>query len=94
MHSIRIDWAKILSESEMWDAICREGQEPTWHGRNLDALNDSWVNGGVSESGPPYKFHFLNCNRVAETLTERAGLVMEIARLSVEQNGGTCVAEP
>ncbi|MDR3416172.1 MAG: barstar family protein [Nevskia sp.] len=94
MHSIRIDWAQISSEDGMWDALCRESKEPMWHGRNLDALNDSWVAGGINEMGPPYQFHFLNCSKVAERLARTASAVMDIARTSVAENGGAYDAKP
>lgn len=87
-----IDWAEIRSTKEFWDVVCREGQEPEWHGRNLAALNDSWVTGGISFAGPPYEFYFLNCAKIDESLTELAQVVMEIAHDSVRENGGSLSA--
>jgi hypothetical protein len=94
MHVIAVDWTLISCEREMWDVLCQQGKEPAWHGRNLDALNDSWVSGGIGEAGPPYRFRFLNCTRIIGPLAEAAAAVMEIARASVAENGGSYSAEP
>jgi len=92
MQTMTIDWSRIRSEDERWDLICSQGKEPSWHGRNMNALNDSWVNGGIGEAGPPYAFCFLNCGSIQAQLLGTADVVMEIARDSVKSNGGSYVA--
>jgi len=89
MHRISVDWSHINSKSELWEILCRQAQEPDWHGRNLDALNDSWVTGGINLTGPPYEFEFLNCSKINLSIRELAAAVMEIARDSVRENGGS-----
>ena len=89
MHRLTIDWSRIKSSEGFWDFVCREGKEPEWHGRNLDALNDSWVTGGINETGPPYEFRFLNCATIDDSIRDLAETVMEIARDSVDENGGS-----
>jgi RNAse (barnase) inhibitor barstar len=90
MHRLVIDWSKIHSSEQLWDFVCREGREPEWHGRNLSALKDSWVTGDVNQTGPPYEFHFQKCATIDETIQELAEAIMEIARESVDENGGSC----
>jgi RNAse (barnase) inhibitor barstar len=89
MHSLTLDWSSINSKEDLWNVICREGQEPTWHGRNLAALNDSWVTGGINQTGPPYEFCFLNCPNINESIQDLAKAIMEIALDSVDKNGGS-----
>lgn len=89
MHKLTVDWTTIHSLEEFWDLVCREGEEPEWHGRNLAALEDSWVTGDINPTGPPYEFSFVSCDRVREPLRGFAEAVMEIARRSVKENGGS-----
>jgi RNAse (barnase) inhibitor barstar len=89
MHQIFVDWQSIQDEKMMWDKLVTKSHHPDWHGRNLDALNDGWVNGGLDEFGPPYDFVFTNCQRVKAELKELSVSVMEIALRSVIENGGS-----
>lgn len=89
MHSLILDWSQIRSIPEAWDAICRAGLEPEWHGRNLNALTDSWVTGDINTTGPPYDFQFRNCPSPGEALFSFARSVMDIARESVKEKGGS-----
>ncbi len=73
----------------MWDQLVKRSGHPAWHGRNLDALRDGWVTGGLDEYGPPYEFVFLNCARIPSALEPVARSVMELADRSVVENGGT-----
>lgn len=90
MHRLTIDWSSIHTREEFWDLVCRASQAPEWHGRNLAALNDSWVTGDINPTGPPYEFCFLNCAAIDESIRGLAEAVMEIARDSVKENGGSC----
>jgi RNAse (barnase) inhibitor barstar len=92
MHKLIIDWHSINTEKEFWDFICCEGKEPSWHGRNLAALNDSWVTGDINQTGPPYEFCFLNCSSIHESIRDLARAVMDIACDSVNENGGSYLA--
>ena len=89
MRKVEIDWAALESMDQMWDETVARSGHPDWHGRNLDALNDGWVAGGLDEHGPPYEFVSTNCEQISEALQEVAKVVMEIADDSVRENGGT-----
>jgi RNAse (barnase) inhibitor barstar len=89
MHRIEIDWSTVSSMSQMWDEIVTKSGHPAWHGRNLNALSDGWITGGLDKHGPPYEFIFSNCDQVSEELKEVATAVMEIAEESVQENGGS-----
>jgi len=73
----------------MWDDIVTKSGHPAWHGRNLDAIADGWVTGGLDKYGPPYEFIFLNCDQISKELKDVAMGVMEIAEESVLVNGGS-----
>lgn len=88
-YPIEIDWSRITSETQMWDDIVQLSGHPQWHGRNLDALHDGWVTGGLDEYGPPYAFVFRNFDKILPELRIRAQQVMRSAALSVAENGGT-----
>ena len=83
-----IDWNQISNVDEFYDSVLSQSGAPSWHGRNLNALNDSWVTGGVNRKGPPYRF--LIHKRITENkeIEEIEFAVEEIARESIEENGG------
>jgi len=72
----------------MWNEIVDKSGHPSWHGRNLNALNDGWVTGGLDGNGPPYSFCFRNVAMIPLEIREIAFAVMEIADESVKENGG------
>ena len=83
-----IDWGKCASSEEFYDTVLPQCGSPSWHGRNLDALNDSWVTGGIDEGGPPFAFWFLNGSQIDSNLSRFREAVEEIASASVATNGG------
>jgi RNAse (barnase) inhibitor barstar len=89
MRKISIDWSTIKSEEDMWDRIITESGSPVWHGRNLDALHDSWVNGDINVDGPPYSFEFTQIESTPDAFRKRVEIVMEIARESFAAHGGS-----
>lgn len=88
MHRIELDWSTIADAVQMWEEIVTRSGHPAWHGRNLDALSDGWVTGGLDSYGPPYEFIFTNCRHVADDLRGIAIAVMGIAVESIVVNGG------
>jgi RNAse (barnase) inhibitor barstar len=90
---IVVDWAEISSVDQFYDQVLPQCQSPSWHGRNLNALSDSWVTGGINPGGPPYRFRFVGSDTIGSGLKDFVGAVIEIARESVEENGGSCKQE-
>lgn len=88
-----IDWAQISSVDQFYNQVLPQCQSPSWHGRNLGALSDSWVTGGIDPGGPPYQFRFLGSNSIDSDIKDFAEAVIEIARESVYENGGSCKQE-
>lgn len=83
-----VDWSEISSEDDFYDLVLPQCGGPAWHGRNLDALNDSWVTGGIDRGGPPYAFGFLSLELTEPELIRFRDMVLEIARDSINENGG------
>jgi len=83
-----IDWASCDTEEAFYDLVLPQCGSPSWHGRNLDALNDSWVTGGIDTEGPPYAFCFFNSCEVPAGLEKFREAVEGIASDSVAQNNG------
>ena len=92
MRQITIDWSAVGFLAGLWDVLCREGQLPNWRVRNSNALNDSWVRGGIDSTGPPYDFKFINCDSINPASNDVAIVVVKIARDSVQEVGGACSA--
>jgi hypothetical protein len=83
-----VDWAVCRSEAEFYDMVLPQCGSPAWHGRNLDALADSWITGGIDTGGPPFGFYFLSGDDIVPELINFRDTVERIARDSVAQNGG------
>lgn len=88
-HPVKLDWSIIRDPGQLWDEIVRRSGHPEWHGRNLDALRDGWVVGGLDDHGPPYDFCFIACSSITPELSQLAESVMATAAESVDANGGS-----
>ncbi len=89
--TITVDWSLIKSKDDFYNTVLPQMQAPAWHGRNGDALRDSWVTGDISPVGPPFDFRFINFASIKSELKELAEMVFEIAGESVDKNGGAIV---
>lgn len=83
-----VDWSQITSEEDFYDCVLSQCGSPSWHGRNLDALSDSWVTGGIDRLGPPYAFEFRNVESTRADLISFRDAVLRISEGSIDENGG------
>jgi RNAse (barnase) inhibitor barstar len=83
-----VDWSKITSEDDFYDIILPQCGLPLWHGRNLDALADSWITGGIVRNGPPYAFGFFALESTPPSLIAFRDSILKIAEESIDENGG------
>jgi RNAse (barnase) inhibitor barstar len=90
---LEIDWGIIKSNDEFYDYILPKLAAPDWHGRNLNALNDSVVTGGIYESGPPFNVKHINCSKSIESIRELQVAVISIFTSSVIENGGRQIVQ-
>ncbi|GGZ96748.1 hypothetical protein GCM10008090_01230 [Arenicella chitinivorans] len=49
-----IDWSEIQSPDDYFSQLLPQVGAPDWHGRNLNALADSLVTGGINKLEPPF----------------------------------------
>ena len=56
MKEIRLDASKWKTSEDFYDALLPALGAPAWHGRNLDALNDSIGSGDINEVRLPFRF--------------------------------------
>lgn len=88
---ILIDWKNIHSEDDFYDVFLPQVAAPEWHGRNLDALNDSVVSGGVNKIEPPYTIRSLNTGDVAKELVTFQLKVLSIFNEALSEGRGVVV---
>ncbi len=55
MKVINLDASNWVLWSDFYAALFEGLGSPHWHGKNLDALIDSMVYGGINEIEPPYR---------------------------------------
>jgi RNAse (barnase) inhibitor barstar len=82
MTELIMDGAAWNSKDDVYDAFFRVVGAPAWHGRNLDALNDSIANGEINKVEVPYRLVILNFDLIGagakKMATDFLGLVREI----------------
>ena len=88
---IVVDWCTIKSEGDFYDIVLSQCDAPKWHGRNLNALFDSWVTGDINGKGPPYAFAFFALGSTPSILHGFRDSVVGIAHESIRQNGGSFI---
>ena len=87
---ITVDWSTVAAPDQLFDVVLPQMGAPSWHGRNLDALNDSWVTGGICANGPPFVYRFIN-DVPSDAMAKYRTIVEQIARDSVRENGGRLI---
>jgi RNAse (barnase) inhibitor barstar len=55
MRELLLDAARWQTSDDFYEAFFRAVGAPSWHGRNLDALNDSIGAGEINEIEVPYR---------------------------------------
>jgi RNAse (barnase) inhibitor barstar len=91
MKAVVIDWATLKDVDDFYDAVLPQTDAPSWHGHNLDAIQDCWVTGGICPGGPPFRFVFHQAKEMNADLRSFSEIVEQIAKQSVETHGGKIV---
>jgi hypothetical protein len=55
MQLIELDGSKWVTVMDFYDALLTALGAPRWHGRNVNALVDSMIFGGINAMEPPYR---------------------------------------
>lgn len=53
---IVLDGRHWQTEADVFEAVLASVDAPSWHGRNYNALRDSFVTGSINGIEPPYDF--------------------------------------
>ncbi|KKC99070.1 barstar family protein [Photobacterium halotolerans] len=85
---IIVDWKKVEREEDFYNIFLIQVKAPEWHGRNLDALADSVVTGGINSIEPPYTIYSINSGSVPGYLAEFQQKVLSIFNEGVARNRG------
>jgi RNAse (barnase) inhibitor barstar len=76
------DWKTAL---DFYEAILAAIGAPRWHGRNVNALIDSMIYGGISELEPPFTVRITNTENLPDDAREELVIVI----LAMAQQQGT-----
>jgi RNAse (barnase) inhibitor barstar len=78
-----LDGSSWQTKDDVYDAFFDAVGAPEWHGRNLDALNDSIATASINQVEVPYKLVIKNYNKIgvgAKKMTDDfIDLIREIA---------------
>jgi RNAse (barnase) inhibitor barstar len=83
---IKVDASGWQNPVDFYDALLANLDAPDWHGRNLNALIDSVIVGGINGVEPPYRIEVSGLNLSASAARDEleaafAALAREGARL-------------
>ncbi|MDP2596565.1 barstar family protein [Alteromonas stellipolaris] len=79
---IFIDWKTIDTYEHFFDAFLPQVKAPDWHGKNLDALSDSLITGGINQVEPPFCVIYTNIENMsvtAKNVYDAVGLIFDEA---------------
>ena len=68
MKEIRLDASEWKTKDDFYDALLPALGAPAWHGRNLDALNDSISSDEINEVSLPFRFLLVGTKSVPSEL--------------------------
>ena len=68
MKEIRLDASKWKTRDDFYDALLLSLGAPVWHGRSLDALNDSISSDETNEVRLPFRFLLIGTDTVPSEL--------------------------
>lgn len=86
---ILLDWKTISSPEEFYSLFLPQVDAPEWHGRNLNALNDSMVTGDINGLNPPYRITNVNVSNAPESISEFQRSVLDIFMNSAIEYAGS-----
>ena len=70
MKLISLDASEWRSPDDFYSAILPELGAPAWHGRNLDALDDSLGGGGINTLEPPFRVHVTGADKLPQSMQQ------------------------
>jgi RNAse (barnase) inhibitor barstar len=84
MRELILDGSNWKTKDDVYDSFFKAVGAPEWHGRNLDALNDSIAGGQINAIEVPYRLIVEHHGRVGEGARKMAAdfvaLIRELAQ--------------
>ena len=77
MQIIELDAARWQTALEFYEDMLSALDAPFWHGRNLNALYDSIVWGGINGVEPPYTVRIHNISQAGEDAKEELDMFLQ-----------------
>jgi RNAse (barnase) inhibitor barstar len=84
IRQIELDASGWKQPSDFYDALLPELGAPRWHGRNLDALDDSIFTGGINSVEPPFAISVTG----TDSLSQPMKVFLEKVRAVFTDNAG------
>jgi RNAse (barnase) inhibitor barstar len=89
MKELILDGAKWITRDDVYDSFFAAVGAPSWHGRNLDALNDSIAGRQINRIEVPYKLVLRNFDLIGPGALKVANDFIDLIHELAE--GGTPV---
>jgi RNAse (barnase) inhibitor barstar len=77
---LELDAGGWKSADDVYDAFFRAVHAPAWHGRNLDALNDSISTGNINEIEVPYRVVIRNASHAQDAARRMIPTLVDLIR--------------
>jgi RNAse (barnase) inhibitor barstar len=71
MRIIELDARNWRTELDFYNALLAALGAPAWHGRNLNALIDSMIYGGINAVEPPYSIRIRGTQKLAKNVRDQ-----------------------
>jgi ribonuclease inhibitor len=85
MKELTLNGTGWTTKDDFYNAFFEAVGAPEWHGRNLDALNDSIANGAINEIEVPYRIVIENYDKISGKAKEMVGDFIDLVHvLAVE----------
>ncbi len=79
MKEFILDGSAWRTWDDMYDALFAVLGAPAWHGRNLNALYDSMVVGGINELRPPARVQIVGTRAMSDEVRDMVAAAVETA---------------
>jgi RNAse (barnase) inhibitor barstar len=78
VREIVLDAGMWIGIDDFYAALLPALGAPDWHGRNLNALADSMVTGGINAVEPPYAIRLIHTQRIVEPMRAQLRAFLEL----------------
>jgi RNAse (barnase) inhibitor barstar len=75
-----LDASTWNNADDVYDSFFRAVGAPAWHGRNLDALNDSIAGGDINKTEVPYRIVICNYDHIGVGAKQMAERFVDLIR--------------